>query len=478
MHISRSVAALLLAASPALAQPIDPFPAPIPTTDGAVRVAFTEFASVPDVGGETARLMLLADEPGTKRLFVNDMRGILYTVDYDGRRVATYLDLREERWGVSVQARNAEQGFQSFAFHPQFNRRGSPGYGRFYTYVDTSNVTPAPDFKPGGGKRTHDTVLLEWTAKNPAAATYDGGAPREMMRFEQPFANHNGGHIVFNPLASSRDEDYGLLYVGSADGGSGGDPLELAQNMTSLFGKILRIDPLGRNSANGKYGIPPGNPFVKNPKDQARGEIYASGVRNPQRFFWDPKTRAMFVADIGQNIVEEISPVTAGADLGWNDWEGSFAFVKGSISLENPRGDKRLTYPVAEYGHSDPILQRGAAVTGGVVYRRDTIRQLKDLLVFGDNPSGEIFYVHADTLPQGGQDAIRRVLFDRQGEPKTLLQLVQEKNAAQGKKPATRADLRFGDGPDGKVFILNKRDGVIRLLVPGGSSSASNGPQN
>lgn len=463
---------LLLIAAPALAQPIDPFPNPIPATDGAITVAFTEFAVLPDVGGEAARMMLLVDEPGTRRLFVNDMRGILYSVGYDGKTVTPYLDLREEKWTVSVQARNFEQGFQSFAFHPQFNRRGARGFGKFYTYVDTSNTTPTPDFRPGGGKRTHDTVLLEWTAKDPSAATYDGGPPREMMRFDQPFANHNGGHIAFNPLAESRDPDFGLLYVGAADGGSGGDPLEVGQNLRSLYGKVLRIDPLGSNSANGKYGIPASNPFA-NAKADTLPEIYASGVRNPQRFFWDEKTKRMFVAEIGQNIVEEISPVTAGGNLGWNDWEGSFVFAKGNISLDNPRGDKSLVYPVVEYGHVDPLLQRGAAITGGVVYRSDDIRQLKDLMIFGDNPSGEMFYVPADKLPQGGQDAIRRILFDQNGEGKTLLQLIQAKNESQGKKPAARADLRFGVGPDDRIFILNKRDGVIRLLVSGGGRRRS-----
>ena len=87
-------------------------------------------------------------------------------------------------------------------------------------------------------------------------------------------------------------------------------------------------------------------------------------------------------------------------------------------------------------------------------------------MIFGDNPSGEIFYVNADNLPNGGQDAIRRILFNDKGTPKTLLQLIQEKNAAQGKTPAPRADLRFGRGPNGQIFVLNKRDGVIRLLVP------------
>jgi hypothetical protein len=105
---------------------------------------------------------------------------------------------------------------------------------------------------------------------------------------------------------------------------------------------------------------------------------------------------------------------------------------------------------------------------GGVVYRQGAIRQLANLLIFGDNPSGEIFYVNADKLPaNGGQDAIRRILLDDNGEAKTLLQLIKEKNAKQGKAPATRADLRFGIAADGRVFLLNKRDGMIRVLVPG-----------
>ncbi len=475
MSILRLLAIALLVTSPAAAQTPpnstnttnDPFPAPIPATEGVIKVRFAEFASIPDVDGEAARLMTLVDEPGTRRLFVSDMRGILYTLGYNGQNVTRYLDLRDEAWGVSVQSQGSERGFQSFAFHPQFARRGAPGFGKFYTYTDTSNTTPAADFKPGGGNHTHDTVLLEWTAKTPSAATYDGGPPRELMRFEQPFPNHNGGHITFNPLASDRDADVGLLYVGVADGGSGGDPLDLAQNLNSAFGKILRIDPLGKNSANGKYGIPASNPFANDAKADTLGEIYAYGVRNPQRLFWDSKTSRMFMSDIGQNIVEEISPVTAGANLGWNDWEGSYAYVNRLVSTEHPRGDSKVTYPVVEYGQIDPLLQNNCAAIGGFVYRHPAIRQLNGLLIFGDNPSGEIFYVSADKLPAGGgQDAIRRILFDDNGEAKTLLQLIQAKNVQQGKKPATRADLRFGLGPDGQVLILNKRDGTIRVVVP------------
>jgi hypothetical protein len=465
MTIARSLVAALFVASPALAQSIDPFPSPIPATEGVVKVAFTEFASLPDIDGEAARMMLLVDQPGTKRLFVSDMRGILYSISYDGRSVTPYLDLRAEAWNVSVLSATFEQGIQSFAFHPQFTSRGAPGFGKFYTYVDSSNIAPAPDFKTSGPQRAHDTILLEWTAKDPAAASYDGGPPRELLRFQQPFGNHNGGHITFNPLSSAGDDDFGLLYVGCADGGSGNDPFRVGQDLASAFGKVLRIDPLGSTSANGKYGIPKSNPFVSDGKPETLGEIYALGVRNPQRMFWDSKTRQMFFSDIGQNLVEEISPVTAGANLGWNDWEASYRFDQGTISTQNPRSDPRITYPVVEYGHIDPLFRGSAAIIGGMVYRRNEIPQLKDLMIFGDNPTGEIFYVQADKLPQGGQDAIRRILLVQNGEAKTLLQLIQDKNAKQGKTPAPRADLRFGAGSNGQVFVLNKHDGVIRQLV-------------
>jgi hypothetical protein len=464
----RYVIFLLTIAALGAARPVqqqlsqDPFP-PIPTTEG-ITVSFVEFATLPDASGQAPRMMHFVDEPGTKRLFVSTMRGPIYGVSYDGKTVTEYVDINAAAWGIPVQSQGSERGFQSFAFHPQFSRKGAPGYGRFYTYTDTSDITPKPDFSSPGPNRTHDTVLVEWTAKDAAAATYDGGPPRVLFRVAQPFSNHNGGQIGFNPLVPQNGPEAGLLYVGSADGGSGGDPFNTAQNLGSVFGKILRIDPLGKNSANGQYGIPAGNPFVKNP--DALGEIYATGVRNPQRFSWDSKTGRMFVADIGQNIVEEISPVTAGANLGWNKWEGSYRYAgRSGVDMSGPRSESGMTWPVAEFDHRDPLLQR-AAITGVYVYRETAIKQLQNLLIFGDNPSGEIFYVHADKLPTDNPSAIHRILLNDKGTPKTLLQIIKEKNAEQGRpQPATRADLRFGLGPQGQIFLMNKRDGIIRLLV-------------
>ena len=441
----------------------DPFPQPIAATQDVVRVNYVEYAQLPMDNG-APRVMLLAAEPGGRRLFVNDMRGPLYSIADGGKAVALYLNINDPKWSVSVQSQGSERGFQSFAFHPQFNQAGSRGFGKFYTYTDTTNTTPPPDFTPAGGNNTHDTVLLEWTAKTAGAAAYDGGPPRELIRLRQPYANHNAGHVAFNPLAVNGPE-YGLLYMGIADGGSGGDPLEMSQNLASAFGKVFRIDPLGNNSANKKYGIPPANPFVDDNNPNTLGEIYASGVRNPQRFGWDPRNGAMYVADIGQNIVEEISPVTRGANLGWNDWEGSFAFIsRQGVSMEKQRGDPKMTYPVVEYSHSDPLLLGNAAVTGVVVYRGTQIPQLANLVLFGDNPSGEIFYFNADKVPNGGQDPIRRVMLMDKGTAKTLLGVIRDRaNASGGRQPA-RADLRFGTGPDNQVFLLNKQDGVVRLL--------------
>lgn len=471
MRVIPRVLAALAMVAPASAQTTDdPFPEPIPPSEGAIQVDYTEFAVLPDLMGVAARMMLIVDEPETDRLFVNDMRGPLYSVSYNGLSVLRYLDINAAVWGVRVQSSGRERGFHSFAFHPQFAQSNTPGYGKFYTWTDTENTQPTPDFRPGAGTRTHDTVLFEWTARTPAAATYDGGPPRELIRVEQPFTSHNGGGMAFNPVAAPGDADFGLLYVGLADGGNRGDPSNNAQNLGSVFGKILRIDPLGSSPANSRYGIPVINPFAADQDTLSLGEIFAYGLRNPQHFAWDPDTGRMYVTDIGQNTVEELNVVTAGANLGWNRWEGSLPYAdRSGVSTENQRGDPTVTYPVVEYAHPDSLFTSRAAVTGLVVYRATDIPELTNLVLFGDLPSGEIFYLPADDLPNGGQDPIRRILLTDAEQPQTLLQVIQKKQAAQGKTPATRADLRMYLGPQGKVFLLNKGDGLIRVLVPGAS---------
>jgi len=445
----------------------EPFPLPIARTEGVITVTLREFASLPDIDGVAARMMTLVEEPASRRLFVSDMRGPLYAVSVDGKTVTPYLDVNDPKWVVPVQSQGRERGVQSIVLHPQYAQAGTRGFGKLYTFTDTSNQTPAPDFTTPSEKTTHDTVLLEWTAKTPGAASYDGEAPRELFRLRQPFANHNGGMIGFNPTVRPGDADFGLLYIGIGDGGSGGDPLNLAQNLSSAFGKVFRIDPLGNNSRNGKYGIPAANPFVKTA--EALPEIFAYGIRNTQRFSWDPKNGAMFMSEIGQNIVEEVSPISAGANLGWNTWEGSYRFIsRQAVSTESPRSDPKMTYPIVEWDQRDPVLlpNNSSSSVGVIVYRSPTIPQLTNRLLFGDMPAGELFHVSADDLPKGGQDAIRRVLFVTApgAAPRTFLEIIQEKNRAQGKTPAPRADLRFDANAAGRIFLLNKADGTLRVI--------------
>ena len=460
---------------------MDPLPDHIPQTVGVIEIPISDFARLPDSGdpeadderdGGPALMMLLVDEPGTCRLFVNDFRGPLHSVSYDGALVTSYVDLGDPKWNLDLDVSDKARdfGFTSFTFHPQFNQPGTPGFGKFYTFLETSNKAPKADFKPWNATQDHfDTVLLEWTALNPAAAVYDGGPPRELLRIQQPHRWHNSGQIAFNPLAVPGDPDYGVLYVSTGDGGLSGAPYGHAQNLSYIYGKILRIDPLGSDSANGRYGVPQDNPFAGQPG--RLGEIYAYGLRNPQRFGWDSRTGDLLVTDIGQEVMEEISIVSPGSNLGWSRWEGSFRFHPTRIApyghpvyLDDPRGDPSVTYPIVEFDQKDPLLKAAVAITGIVVYREDAIPELKDKLLFGDIVSGEVLYVHADRPHDGGQDQIRRILFNHDGETKTLLQLVQESRRQQGLSEIPRADLRFGTGPDGQIFLLNKRDGVIRRL--------------
>lgn len=456
-----------LFSSSALAQTTtnDPFPDPININEGVEVVDITEFTTIPNHGNESARMMMLLDEPGTSRMFVNDMFGPMYSISYNGEDVTLYVNINDPTWGVGIEHSGRERGFQSFAFHPDFSREGAPGYGRFYTYSDVRDNQSEPDFRPYGGNNTHHTVLHEWVTNDPSAESFDGDVPRELMRFEQPYGNHNAGHLAFYPLAEPGDNEYGLLYIGSADGGSGGDPLNLGQNPASVFGKILRIDPLGSNSENGEYGIPDDNPYADQPG--YADEIYAIGLRNPQRFDWDPDNGNLFVADIGQNIVEKISLVPKGGNLGWSQWEGSYRFVnRAEVITDEPRSDPYITYPVVEFGRYDPLMLERVAITGVHVYRDGPISQLTNTVLFGDMVSGEILFFDADNLPNGGTNGIRRLLLGTQAESaQTFLEIIQEKNTEQNRNPASRADLRFGYGPDNRLFVLNKQDGVIREFM-------------
>jgi glucose/arabinose dehydrogenase len=189
-----------------------------------------------------------------------------------------------------------------------------------------------------------------------------------VLAVDQPYANHNGGHVLFGPD--------GMLYVAMGDGGSGGDPQGNGQNPAALLGKILRIDVNGA----APYAIPPTNPFVG--QTGKRPEIWFTGVRNPWRFSFDREAGLLYLADVGQNAWEEVNvtpAATGGLNLGWNLMEAAHCYGGGGCSQQG------LTLPVLEYSHSD-----GCSITGGYVYRGSAIPGIRGHYFYADYCQGWI----------------------------------------------------------------------------------------
>ena len=457
------LATLLVAMPISSASGQNRFPDRIPTSD--LSVLIEDFATIPDSRrNQPPRLSVLAPDP-TGRLFVNDQRGPLYNIDSTGANVTEYLDLRDFR-ELRITS-TFEAGFQGFAFHPDFANQGADGFGRLYTIHSSSNRTPEPDFDPGGNTDFH-TLLLEWQTNAPTDSTFVPANPdqpyRELIRFKQPFGNHNAGLVAFNYTAESQDADYGNLYIAIGDGGSGNDPQENGEDPSNPYGALLRIDPLGSDGVNGKYGIVADNVLAADGDANTLGEIFAYGLRNPQRFGWDTATGNMYIADIGQNAVEEIDLGVNGGNFGWDHREGSFR-----LESNNTEG---LIDPVAEYDHfnmvSDPPTGiDNRAVTVGEVARNTGIPGLDGQLLLSDFPTGLIFTLDVDNDPlDGGQDGLLELQpLDENLQPVRLLELINKTREARGLRAATRADTRFGINTPGEVYVLNKQDGVVRRLA-------------
>ena len=415
-----------------------------------ITVGIEEFADL----GLNARMAVMTTDP-SGRLFVNDQRGGLFHVDRGTRTPTQYLDLSDDGLYPTLDLiSGSEPGFQSFAFHPDFDQTGSAGFGKFYTMHSSANNTPTPDFNPGGTNVFH-SVLLEWSTNDTASSTFvaaNGATPfREVARFQQPFANHNAGQIGFNSSAVAGDSDRNNLYLAIGDGGSGNDPQNNGQNPGNPYGAILRIDPLGNNSANGQYGIVADNVFAADGDADTLGEIYSYGLRNPQRFGWDEANGDLYIADIGQGSFEEINLGENGGNFGWDVREGSVGTT--------PDG---FIDPVADYSHSgfltNPTAGNSLAITVGEVFRGNSIPELDGQLLLGDFPNGAIYTLDVDNASlNGGQSELNELILrdldtNQEGRLSTLI-------------GQSRVDLRFSYGINGEVFILNKRDGIIRRLV-------------
>lgn len=443
----------------------DRYPEPIPYEAEVVTVE--EVATIPDSTPDNPPRMSVVTTDPNGRLFVNDQRGPLYLVPPESGKVTTYLDLRSYP-ELDVFA-TFEAGFQSFAFHPEFATEGAPGFGRFYTIHSCANTEPSPDFSTPRNEG-FDTLLLEWRTDNPESSAFVPAEPeqpyRELLRIRQPYGNHNAGLIAFSTVSRKEDPDFGLLYVALGDGGSGGDPQENAEDPGNPFGAILRINPLGSDSDNAQYGIPPGNALAADGDPQTLGEIYAYGLRNPQRFAWDLVTKIGYIADIGQNSVEEINRLANGAHYGWDLREGNFDYEGGSSPVE-------LTGPIAAYDHFDTfsapsVSLANRAVTTGEVARGTLLPSLEGHLLLADFPTGILLALDLESrFLDGDQQGLREIRLRKAGGPTVrFLDLINAARNDRGLGSTSRTDLRFSIGTPGQIFLSNKQDGILRRIVP------------
>lgn len=440
-----------------------------PVLDQGLAAELVDVLQLPATAGSPplARVGILRELPdGSGRLFVNDLRGPLYVIQ--GGSLQTYLDLRV--LAPALDSSGLQMGFVSFAFHPEFATNGL-----FYTaHTEAPGATP-PNLEPAiPAAILHHAVVTEWQASDPAANVFSG-APRELMRIAAPHTYHNLGEIGFDPNLAPGHADYGLLYVAAGDFGSIelGEPGQL-QRLDSVYGCLLRIDPLGgpflRAGTLFPYGLPASNPFVSDGDPDTFGEIFAYGFRNPQNFHFDRGgAGTLFVAEIGQGNVEEVDLPAAGANHGWPEREGSFALdvtVDPETVLPLPGNDPSygFSYPVAQYDHED-----GIAIAGGLAVRRDVSSPLQGKFVFGDISSGRLFYTDvaemlaADDGDPASMASVYTLHLLRDGSETTLLQVVRD---ALGNPGIGRTDLRFSTDASGRLFVTTKQDGFIRELVP------------
>ncbi|MCF8387434.1 MAG: PQQ-dependent sugar dehydrogenase [Bacteroidales bacterium] len=328
---------------------------------------------------------------GDSRLFVVEQQGYIQILDADGNLLETpFLD-------ISGRVKSGgEQGLLGLVFHPDYKNNGY-----FYVnYTDQEDSTHIARFSVDESDSNLALPNSEYT----------------IMTIFQPYTNHNAGDLAFGPD--------GYLYIGTGDGGSGGDPGNRAQDSLSLLGKMLRIDVDGSNP----YTIPEDNPFAG--LSNVRGEIWALGLRNPWRYSFDSQTGDLWIADVGQNQYEEIDLQAAssggGENYGWRCYEGNHEYnTNGCLQ------SSFYTFPVHEYSHDET---GGCSVTGGYVYRGD------------EYPGMQGHYFFADYC----NDMIR-TLYEESGEWKV---------SSQGEYPGNNFSA-FGESVDKKLYIAGLSSGII-----------------
>ena len=351
--------------------------------------------------------LYIKNYPGDiNRLLVVEQRGIIKIIENDTVLDIPFLDISDRTHQPLFPG--DEMGMLGVAFHPKFNENK-------YFYI---NYVDEDDF----------TVISRFTVKNKFGNT---DSEEILIKLKQPYSNHNGGFIEFG--------FDGYLYISIGDGGSAGDPENRAQDLSNLFGTILRIDV----NNNNKYSIPKDNPFFND--DKIKGEIWHYGLRNVWRFSFDRKNGDMYIGDVGQNNWEEINfqPANSkgGLNFGWNILEGTHCYPNDNqqCSIDS------MVLPLFEYPNDANYLKtligwkqldmHGCSVTGGYVYRGNNKPELFGRYFFGDYCTGKVWSLKNDNGS-----------IDVKDHTKELLKSMNKKEFYLSS---------FGEDEEGELYIIN-----------------------
>jgi glucose/arabinose dehydrogenase len=392
-------------------------------------------------GGFIDPINVAIPKDGTDRVFVVERQGVIRIIKDGEVLKRPFMDISD-----IVVSSFVEQGLYDIEFHPYFKKNGL-----FYIHYS--------DMWFNG-----DSMIAEYKVDSKNKDKADPDSARVIIRIHQPYANHNGGEIVFGPD--------GYLYIGSGDGGWEGDVLNAGQDLSTLLGKILRIDVNGKDSDKA-YRIPKDNPFIT-PEQQmvlfgvaeetfakihpnARPEIWAWGLRNPLKFQFDAKTKDLYIADVGQNHWEELNFQPAdskgGENYGWKWMCGSHNFPISS------KGPPVGVLPIVEYSHVD----QGICTVGLGIYRGKKYPSLDGIYFLGDWGSGKVWGVARD---KAGKWQCQELL-------DTQLMLTGSGEAEDGTIYVTNAHANYGgpvrpaDNPRGSVWKIVPKD-----KVPSGAKTA------
>lgn len=349
---------------------------------------------------------------GSGRMFVVEQGGVIRIIEKGKVLPVPFLDIRDR-----VES-GGEKGLLSVAFHPRYKDNGL-----FYVDYTTSL---------SGGLYTH---ISRFKRKD-----YNHAAPESevvLLRIKQPYSNHNGGQVAFGPD--------GYLYIGMGDGGSANDPYGNGQNTAALLGKLLRID-VDHEEAHRHYAIPKDNPFAG--KKTGREEIWAYGLRNPWRFSFDLANGRLYLADVGQNAVEEINIIEKGGNYGWNIMEGDLCTpgVSGNCKKAG------LKLPIHTYRHPE-----GFSITGGFVYRGHSIPGLCGVYLYADYVTGKIW---------GLRNAGNKVTVNTELVNSSPSNLPNIMNRLVSKLQGSSLNISsFGEDQNHELYIADHKDGKILKII-------------